>query len=281
MREAIEAEHAQSDEEQLLPHMQELLLIMQTLRDPQTGCPWDLEQTMETLIPYTIEETYEVADAIMRGDMHEIKDELGDLLFQVVFYAQLASEQEAFSFDEVAATIAEKLVRRHPHVFAEGEATSSAEVLQQWEQIKRQERADKPSDPSVFSGIPENLPALLQAQKIQKRCASVGFDWPDGLSVLAKVQEELGEIADVLTSSPADIAAVEEEIGDLMFATVNLARHFQVNPEMALRRANQKFMQRFRTVEKYADALGKNVGELDIEALEQLWQKVKSTEKRN
>ncbi|RUO36350.1 nucleoside triphosphate pyrophosphohydrolase [Aliidiomarina sanyensis] len=279
MKPSAEALVASQTSERTLPQTARLLDIMQALRDPQTGCPWDLNQTMETLIPYTIEETYEVADAITRGGREEIKDELGDLLFQVVFYAQLAREQGDFSFDEVAGAIADKLVRRHPHVFGDGQADTPEAVLRQWEQIKQQERANKPDDHSVFSGVPVNLPALMQAQKIQKRCANVGFDWPDAEPVLAKIREEVAEVEDALSQTSVNAEAVEEEVGDLLFAVVNLARHCQVNPETALRKANQKFMRRFRAVEQTAQQQGVGVEALDLNALEVLWQSVKRTEK--
>lgn len=245
--------------------------VMTRLRDPVGGCPWDLKQTFTSLIPYTIEETYEVVDAIQSGDLPSIKDELGDLLFQVVFYAQLAKEQQQFELDDIAAHTAEKLIRRHPHVFEEEtEKLSDSDIKAQWESIKQQERAAKDTNSSVFADIPTQLPSILKAAKLQKRAASVGFDWPTAEPVYAKVEEEISEVKEA-----TDADHVEEEIGDLLFAVINLARHRQVNPESALQRANQKFTQRFQAIENHLAAAGKSPRECDLNQLETLWQRVK------
>lgn len=257
------------------PGVAALLEVMRRLRDPEQGCPWDLKQTLTSLIPYTIEEAYEVAAALTEGNLAAIKDELGDLLFQVVFYTQLTSEDGQFSFDEVAAQTADKLIRRHPHVFGDETAQTDAEIKAQWEAIKQQERAEKGEVESVFQGIPDNLPAILQAQKLQKRAANVGFDWPDIAPVLAKIQEEIAEVEAELDAEHLDQQALEDEIGDVLFAVVNLARHAQVNPEHALRRTNLKFKQRFQAIEKRLAETGKAAEELDLEELEAHWQAVK------
>lgn len=257
------------------PGVAALLEVMRRLRDPEQGCPWDLKQTLTSLIPYTIEEAYEVAAALTEGNLGAIKDELGDLLFQVVFYTQLTSEDGHFSFDEVAAQTADKLIRRHPHVFGDENAQTDAEIKAQWEAIKQQERAAKGEVESVFQGIPDNLPAILQAQKLQKRAANVGFDWPNIAPVLAKIQEEIAEVEAELDAEHVDQQALEDEIGDVLFAVVNLARHAQVNPEHALRRTNMKFKQRFQAIEKRLAETGKSAEELGLEELEAHWQAVK------
>lgn len=258
------------------PGVAALLEVMQRLRDPESGCPWDLQQTLTSLIPYTIEEAYEVAAALTEGNLDEIKDELGDLLFQVVFYTQLTSEQGQFTFDQVAQQTADKLIRRHPHVFAESSAQSDAEIKAQWEQIKQQERAAKGETASVFNGIPDNLPSILTAQKLQKRAASVGFDWDNIVPVLAKVREELAEVEHELNAQRLDKEALADEIGDVLFAVVNLARHAQVNPEHALRRTNYKFKQRFQAIEQRLAERNTAATELSLAELEQEWQLVKA-----
>lgn len=257
------------------PGVAALLEVMRCLRDPETGCPWDLKQTLTSLIPYTIEEAYEVAAALTEGNLAAIKDELGDLLFQVVFYTQLTSEENHFNFDEVARQTADKLIRRHPHVFGDTHAQSDAEIKAQWEAIKQQERSEKGEDSSVFHGIPDNLPAILQAQKLQKRAATVGFDWATLRPVLDKIKEEIAEVEAELDATKPDQRAVEAEIGDVLFAVVNLARHAQVNPEHALRRTNLKFKQRFQAIEKRLAKAGKTPEELELEELEAYWQEVK------
>lgn len=255
--------------------LQRLLTIMQQLRDPDSGCPWDLQQDFHSIVPHTIEEAYEVADAIAKGDPAAIRDELGDLLFQVVFYAQLGREQGWFGFDDIATGIADKLVRRHPHVFAGGEAGDDRALNAQWEAIKRSERA------SVFADVPTNLPGLLLALKLQKRCASVGFDWDNLNDVIAKVEEELDEVRVELepasNSVPVDQSKVEEEIGDLLFAVVNLSRHAKVNPETALRKASQKFTRRFQYIESQVDAAHGRLQDYSLDQLEALWQQAKQS----
>lgn len=257
------------------PGIDALLQVMRRLRDPNGGCPWDLQQTLTSLIPYTIEEAYEVAAAITEGDLAEIKDELGDLLFQVVFYSQLTAEQGDFTFDEVAAQTADKLIRRHPHVFGDSDTQTDAEIKAQWERIKQQERNEKGQTETVFDGIPANLPAILTAQKLQKRAATVGFDWPDIEPVAAKVREELAETLAELEAESVDQDAVEAEIGDLLFAVVNLARHAQVNPEQALRRTNSKFKRRFQHIEDRLREQGKQPEQLTLDELENYWQAAK------
>lgn len=266
----------------ILSQVSRLLEIMQQLRDPQSGCPWDLKQSFKSIVPYTIEEAYEVADAIENGDMHEVKDELGDLLFQVVFYAQLAREQSEFDFDGIAEVVADKLIRRHPHVFAGGKLPSSADVGQQWEQIKQRERADKgQSDTSALANVPKGMAPLIRAQKLQKKCAKVGFDWPDVAPVLDKIQEEIAEVKAELVETEVDQGAVEEEIGDLLFAVVNLSRHVKVDAETALRKANTKFEQRFRAVEQILADQQKTLADASLDEMEAAWQQVKSTSRRH
>lgn len=251
--------------------------IMARLRDPEHGCPWDIKQTFASIVPHTIEEAYEVADAIAKNDPMAIQDELGDLLFQVVFYAQLGREKEWFTLASVAEGVADKLIRRHPHVFADSDIKDAEAVKEQWEAIKKQERADKNADGSVFDDIPGNLPALLQAVKIQQRCRSVGFDWNSVAPVLEKVHEEAQEVAAELAAPTVNQQAVTEEIGDLLFAVVNLARHAHVNPEDALRHANQKFMRRFRYIEQTLQAQNKSTDQASLEEMETLWQAAKQS----
>ena len=238
-----------------------LLAIMARLRDPVTGCEWDSVQTFATIAPYTIEEAYEVADACARGDMADLKDELGDLLLQVVFHARMAEEAGAFDFDAVAAAIADKMERRHPHLF--GGAETGGHHL--WEQIKAEERGEKGHE-SALDGVALALPALLRAEKLQKRAARTGFDWPDPSGARAKIDEELAEIE---AAAPDER---EDEIGDLLFAVVNWARKLGVDPEAALRRANAKFERRFRAMEEEA---GERFASLPLDAQEALWQRIK------
>ena len=254
-----------------------LVRIMMQLRDPETGCPWDIKQTLHSIIPHTIEETYEVADAIYHGDPEHIKEELGDLLFQVVFYAQIAQESGWFEFSDVAAVMCEKLIRRHPHVFTDQSHLSPEQVEAQWDAIKLAEKAGLPVPTSILAGIPTGMTPLMQAHKIQKTVAQVGFDWPDIPPVVDKIKEELVEVEEAMASG--DQAHVEEEIGDLLFAVVNLARHAGVKSETALMAANQKFTQRFMQVEVLANEHNQVMQDLSLDELEQFWSQVKAKHK--
>jgi MazG family protein len=252
-----------------------LIAIMARLRDPARGCPWDKEQDFATIAPYTIEEAYEVADAIERGDLAALKEELGDLLLQVVFHARMAEEAGQFGFDDVAAAISDKMVRRHPHVFGDAEIASVAAQNEAWEAHKAKERAAKGEATSVLDGVALALPALLRAAKISRRAARIGFDWPDAEDVIDKIEEEIAEIEDAIDEN-GDRAPIEEEVGDLLFTAANLARKLDIEPETALRRATAKFERRFRRVETLARERG--IGR-DLAALEALWEEVKATEK--
>ena len=260
------------------PSIDKLRWIMAELRDPETGCPWDLKQTFASIIPHTIEEAYEVVDAIEQEDFTELEKELGDLLFQVVFYSQLGAEEKRFDFDSVVSAICEKLIRRHPHVFATSDFTSDAEIKANWENEKAKERQDKNNDNnlSILADIPRNLPALSQAAKIQKRCAHVGFDWHNIDDVFAKVEEEVLEVKAELHQ---DDSALAEELGDLMFAVVNLCRHAKQDPEVLLRQANNKFTKRFHGVEAQVNNTDKSMEQHTLDELEAFWQQVKVSEK--
>lgn len=262
--------------------MDELLAVMAKLRDPQNGCPWDLEQTFRTIVPHTIEEAYEVAEAIERDDVAAIKDELGDLLFQVVFYAQMGREAGWFDFQDIAAGMVEKMIRRHPHVFGDATITSAAAQTEAWEAQKAHERAAKMPDanrvPSVLDGITTTLPALSRAVKLQKRAARIGFDWPDAMQVLDKIAEEIDEVREEIAQG-AELDRTEDEMGDLLFACVNLARKLEIDPEQALRRGNRKFERRFHSIEAGLAAAGRKPGEADLEEMEALWQRAKEIER--
>jgi ATP diphosphatase len=251
-----------------------LLQIMARLRDPDTGCPWDREQDFSTIAPYTIEEAYEVADAIERRDMAALKDELGDLLLQVVFHARMAEEAGHFAFDDVATAINEKMVRRHPHVFGDAQIASVSAQNEAWETHKAAERAASGGD-SALVGVALAFPALLRAGKVSRRAARIGFDWPDARAVIPKIAEEIAEIEAEIDNGAAP-ARLEDEVGDLLFAAANLARKLDVEPETALRRATAKFERRFRRVEALAAERG--IGR-DLDGLEALWQQVKREEK--
>ncbi|MCV9878530.1 nucleoside triphosphate pyrophosphohydrolase [Brenneria izbisi] len=257
--------------------IERLLSIMKTLRDPEQGCPWDRKQTFDTITSYTLEETYEVLDAISRKDFDDLRGELGDLLFQVVFYAQMAQEQGLFDFSDVCDAISDKLERRHPHIFADADLADSEAVLVNWEQTKAQERAEKDRH-SPLDDIPDALPALMKAQKIQQRCASVGFDWNSLGPVVDKVYEEIEEVMHEARQAVVDEEKLGEEIGDLLFATVNLSRHLGHKAERALQAANRKFTRRFRQVEQIVNASGKTLEQASLEEMEAAWQKVKALE---
>ncbi|HIF9168740.1 TPA: nucleoside triphosphate pyrophosphohydrolase [Photobacterium damselae] len=258
--------------------IEQLLSIMAKLRDPKGGCPWDIKQSFDSIVPYTLEEAYEVADAIEKQNWLDVKEELGDLLFQVVFYSQMAKEQDLFDFDEVVAGICEKLTRRHPHVFANKQFASEAEVKANWEAEKAKERADKAVDNSILANVPLAMPALTRADKIQKRCAQFGFDWDSLAPVAEKVVEELDEVMDEYQQVTLDQNRIEEEMGDLLFSVVNLSRHLNVNPERALQKANKKFERRFRKVEKNVLEKGMEISNCSLEQLDQEWNIVKKME---
>jgi MazG family protein len=255
------------------PAILRLLEVMARLRDPAGGCPWDLEQDFASIAPYTVEEAYEVADAIARGDLEGLKDELGDLLLQVVYHARMAEEQGAFDFAAVARAIADKMVRRHPHVFADAEVESAGAQRLAWEEAKAAERERKGGG-SLMDDVPVALPALTRALKLQRRAARGGFDWPDVDPVLDKIAEEVGELRAELRGERSQ-GRLEDELGDLLFALVNLARHLDLDPETALARTNRKFERRFRRIEQALAATGRTPQETPLEELEALWQQAK------
>ena len=255
-----------------------LLDIMAALRTPKTGCPWDLEQNFATIAPYTIEEAYEVADAIARADLADLKDELGDLLLQVVFHARMAQEQGAFDFGDVVETITAKLIRRHPHVFSDDGAQTPRAVEGLWERIKAEEKAarGKPEPAGALAGVPVALPALTRALKLQDKASKVGFDWNDPRAVLRKIREEVDEIEAALAVDEVHAAA---EVGDLVFAAVNLARHLEADPEAVLRQTNQKFERRFAGIERALAARGKRPQDATLAEMDALWDETKAREK--
>jgi len=269
-----------------------LIAIMTMLRDKQHGCPWDLEQTIKSLLPYTLEEVYEVADAIENNDLVELEDELGDLLFQVIFYAQIAKEQGAFDFQDIATAITDKLVRRHPHVFPDGDVEkfgiqqdiSAQQVVVNWEAIKELEREEKRKKggkqvaqevESILDDLPRALPAMERARKLQKRAAQVGFDWAEIAPVLEKLKEEVAEFEEALASG--DLERMSGELGDVLFATINLARHSKIEPEVALRSTNQRFETRFKWIEAALSQQDKVFKDANLEELDALWDQAKKT----
>jgi ATP diphosphatase len=262
------------DDLSALPPLDRLRAIMARLRDPVTGCPWDVEQSFATIAPYTIEEAYEVADAIEREAWDELKGELGDLLFQSVFHARMAEEAGLFDLDDVATAIADKMVARHPHVFGdESNAKSAEQQVQDWESVKAAERAAKARG-GVLDDVAHGLPALMRAEKLQKRAARVGFDWPEIGMVIDKIAEEAQELAEIRDSAEHD--KIEEEMGDLLFVMANLARHLKVDPETALRRANAKFTRRFAFIEAELSKRGKRPEDSDLAEMDALWDAVKA-----
>ena len=277
-----------------------LIAIMAALRAPVTGCPWDLEQSFSTIAPYTIEEAYEVADAVERGDLIDLREELGDLLLQVVYHARLAEEQGAFDFGDVVLGITRKMIRRHPHVFGNERGATSAQAKASWERIKAEEKAEKddersrtptgmasrPSLPAseVLAGVPAGLPALTRAVKLQDKAAAVGFDWPSLMPVFDKMREEMAELEEVAlpadaradaAGSPPDMSRIAEEFGDLLFVMANVARHLKIDPEQALRAANAKFTRRFATVEAKLAERGSSPSESTLEEMDALWDQAK------
>lgn len=257
--------------------IQEFVKLIAQLRNPNGGCPWDLKQNYQTMIPCLTEETYEVIEAIQQNNMQDLKEELGDLLLQVVFFSQLATEDEHFTFDDVVNTVSSKIIRRHPHVFGNKKAHNEQEALQNWNAIKAQENQNK-GQTSILDNVPHAFPALMRAEKLQKRCAKVGFDWNETTHVIEKIKEELNEVQQEIEKSPRQQAKIEEEIGDLLFAVVNLSRHLHCQPEESLRKANHKFEQRFRAVERKLKQNNKTFADSSLMEMDLLWDEVKREE---
>lgn len=261
--------------------MNDLLQVMNRLRDPDEGCPWDLAQTIDSIAPYTIEEAYEIVEAIESGSMDELCDELGDLLYHIVFYAEMANEAQHFNFDTVCSRVSEKLVRRHPHVFENKRPADTGSLVTEWEAMKRQEREDKArlkgEAGTVLGGIASAMPALIRAEKLQKRAATVGFDWPDIKPVMEKLLEEIEELNRQMSESN-DQEAIAEELGDVLFSCVNLARHLDVCPETALRQSNRKFEKRFAHVERQLGEKGSSPMRASLEQMDRLWEEAKQLE---
>jgi len=255
--------------------IQTLLAIMARLRNRATGCPWDIEQTFATIAPYTLEEAYEVADAIERGDMDQLRDELGDLLFQVVFHSRMAEEAGAFSFQDVVQAINDKMIRRHPHVFADADVKTADAQTAAWEEHKRKERLERGG--GLMDDVQVTFPALTRAYKLQKRAASVGFDWTERQGIIDKLHEEIGELEEAFEAG-APREKLQDELGDILFVIANLARFHGVQPEEALRGTNTKFLRRFAHIEQHARSSGRSLTDLTLEEMEQLWQAAKQTE---
>lgn len=252
-----------------------MLELMRRLRDPDTGCPWDREQTFATIAPYTVEEAYEVEDAIQRNDLDDLKDELGDLLFQVVFHARMAEEQGAFGFNDVVNSLIDKMTRRHPHVFADADIRDAEQQTRAWEDMKAAEKKST----GVLDDVPNNLPALTRAEKLSKRAGRVGFEWPDMEGVFAKIDEELEELRAEVRQN-ADRKHIADELGDFLFTIANLARYLSVDPEAALRGTNAKFERRFRAVEAELVRRGRTPAESSLEEMDAIWDEVRQAEKR-
>jgi MazG family protein len=266
-----------------LPQMRRLLDIMVRLRDPETGCPWDIEQTFETIAPYTIEEAYEVADAIEQGDMTSLRDELGDLLLQVVYHTRMAEEEELFTFEDVAAGIADKMVRRHPHVFGNQDIASAEAQTLNWEEQKAAERREKAArddrPESALDGVARTLPGLIRAEKLTKRAARVGFDWPEIDQVFGQLEEETLELKAEIEADAVDPDRLEDELGDMLFVMANLARKLKLDPEQAIRRANAKFERRFRRVEELLAEEKRTAGTATLEEMDAKWREAKREER--
>ncbi len=260
-----------------------LIEIMAALRHPETGCPWDIEQTFGSIAPYTIEEAYEVADAIERNDLDDLKSELGDLLLQVAYHARLAEEAGAFEFGDVVAAITEKMIRRHPYVFAEVKGAGGDELSKAWERIKAKEKRERQSkrgadDSSTLDDVPIALPGLSRAAKLQRRAAAVGFDWPDAAPVFDKLREEMAELEAEMADDPPQTHRIAEELGDVLFSVANLARHLEIDPEHAMQQSNAKFLRRFKKMEKTLRVGGLDPGRATLEQMDDAWQAAKAEE---
>ncbi|OOR99265.1 nucleoside triphosphate pyrophosphohydrolase [Haemophilus paracuniculus] len=258
--------------------IEQFVQLIARLRDPENGCPWDLKQDFNSMLPHLLEETYEVAEAIQQQDRTALREELGDLLLQVVFLSQLASEEGTFTFQDVLNDIHDKMIYRHPHVFGDKSAQNSEEALKNWEEQKAKEKAKNTKHHSILDDLPFALPALTRANKLQNRCAKVGFDWKNPQDVLAKVEEELAEVKAEMADFPQGASQLEEELGDLMFATVNLCRHYKIDAETSLRNANLKFEKRFRKVEQAVRSQGKKVKDCTLAELDAVWEQIKNVE---
>ena len=263
-----------------MKELERLLVIMKSLRDPQTGCPWDKEQTIDSIKAFTLEETYEVVDAIERNDIEGLRDELGDLLFHIVFYSEMADEKNHFNFHDVVKQVNQKLERRHPHVFSDHKADNIDQVKILWEQIKQQERLDtanknEQAENSLLADIGKHMPAIQRAEKLQKRAATVGFDWENSQDILNKLDEELAELHQA-SKDEDNIEHISEELGDLMFCCINLARHYRIDPEISLRNTNKKFTDRFNYIEEALKSQNKLFGDVTLEEMDMPWDEAKT-----